>query len=326
MPARPRRRLDLGDPLPPRLSDTEVFAARHLVLARDVEVRLVAPGSDPAARFLPEMAELAALDQPGFPEVLDRGRVDGRAFYAVAPPRGQALSTRPGPPDAVRVLRQLASAIAAAHAHGVQPSAPDPALVRWDPGDRRLRFVHHRRPADAPPPAYLRGVPEEQAAATSPIAAVLHWACLATWLLDGEPAFDADGTRRAGAPALATLAPDLRAILRSCLDLDPDARPGVMTEVDALLRQYPADLVDSASAAPALRTADDVLTSVRDLRAAGVVPEALPEPALDRAGLEAPVRPWMDRLEGLLEGPAAQVAVAVLALLLVLGPRLFGGG
>lgn len=117
----------LAEPLGRGASGT-VYRARQLRLDRDVAVKLVpatdaAPGT--ASRFRREVRAIAALNHPNVVPLFDAGDEEGMLVLVMGLVRGEDLRTlvrRRGPigPEAtVAVLRQVGSALDAAHGIGL---------------------------------------------------------------------------------------------------------------------------------------------------------------------------------------------------------------
>src|SRR5581483_12064558 len=100
-----------------------VYRARDLALERDVAVKLLAgPDTrDARERFLREARSAAALNHPHIVAVHDLGDEEGRLFLVMELVAGGSLrEARPTSIGAaVEVARQVASALAHAHAHGL---------------------------------------------------------------------------------------------------------------------------------------------------------------------------------------------------------------
>jgi serine/threonine protein kinase len=116
-----------------------VYRARHLVLEREVAVKVIAPehAQDPRfrARFVRESRVAAAIDHPHVIRVYDAGEHEGQLYLTMQLVEGSDLRTelgRYGPLDparAVAILRQVASALDAAHVHGLVHRDVKPANV-----------------------------------------------------------------------------------------------------------------------------------------------------------------------------------------------------
>jgi tRNA A-37 threonylcarbamoyl transferase component Bud32 len=106
-----------------------VYRGQHVLLRHQVAVKVLHPHylSDHAMRrrFLREARIIASLRHPGVVEVFDVGTAsDGRVYVAMELLRGEPLSARLrtgklSERTAITFGRQLASALAAAHDHGV---------------------------------------------------------------------------------------------------------------------------------------------------------------------------------------------------------------
>src|SRR5262245_40522232 len=116
-----------------------VYLAFDTRLERRVAVKIMAPdvASDPAfrQRFEREARMAAAIDHPNILPIYDTGEVDGVLFIAMRYVEGTDLRTviMDGgalPPErAVSLLRQVAGALAAAHARGLVHRDVKPANV-----------------------------------------------------------------------------------------------------------------------------------------------------------------------------------------------------
>ena len=106
-----------------------VLLARDLMLDRLVAIKVLPPtlARDPAVRerFLREARTAARLSHPNVVPVHRADEIDGAAFFVMAYVEGESLADRvrdrgPLPPaEAVRILREVAWALAYAHARGV---------------------------------------------------------------------------------------------------------------------------------------------------------------------------------------------------------------
>jgi eukaryotic-like serine/threonine-protein kinase len=133
-----------------------VYTARDLHLDRDVAVKLLhaahAENKEIVQRFLQEARAAARIDHPGIVTMFDCGTSDGDAFIVMELMHGETLTARMdrtgklAPAVAVEIVRQIASALDAAHeAHvlhrDLKPDniylVPDPAM----PGGERVKVL-----------------------------------------------------------------------------------------------------------------------------------------------------------------------------------------
>ena len=107
---------------------SRVFVARDEALGRDVVVKIIAPGVAEglsAERFAREIKLAARLQQANIVPVLTAGTSGGLPYYTMPFVRGESLRARlaSGAPlpiaEAVSILRDVARALAYAHAEGV---------------------------------------------------------------------------------------------------------------------------------------------------------------------------------------------------------------
>jgi predicted ATPase len=105
----------------------EVYRARDESLGRDVALKfprqLQAPGQDAIRRFELEARAASSLNHPNIITIHEIGEAEGRRFIAMELVEGRPLSAligQPLPPgELVRIGRQLAQALAVAHAAGI---------------------------------------------------------------------------------------------------------------------------------------------------------------------------------------------------------------
>ena len=122
---------------------SRVFVATEKLLDRRVVIKVlpedVAAGIS-ADRFRREIQLAAKLQHPHIVPVLSAGEVLGRPYFTMPFVEGESLRTRLDRtgdlplPDAVRILREIASALAYAHRHGIvhRDIKPDNVLISDD--------------------------------------------------------------------------------------------------------------------------------------------------------------------------------------------------
>lgn len=126
-----------------------VFAARDVALDRPVAIKLLPPAlaatEEPRRRFLREARTAASLSHPHIVPIYAVEERDGLVFFVMALVDGESLGQRirrlgPMPSrEALRVVQEVAWALAHAHARGVvhRDVKPDNILLEHD-GDRAL--------------------------------------------------------------------------------------------------------------------------------------------------------------------------------------------
>ncbi|MDP3221361.1 MAG: serine/threonine-protein kinase, partial [Deltaproteobacteria bacterium] len=307
-----------------------VYAARDLLLERDVAVKVFAPRAErDDARFLREARIAARIDHPGVVRVFDLGRDDAtsRAFMAQELLRGPTLRDWleehlvATPAQAMALLGPVMEGLAAAHARGVihRDVKPENVVLAEGPGvavtpkliDFGVASLVEPDEASsgagravAGTPAYM--APELARGEGEPDPRTDVWAVgvMLYELLLGRRPYDADGTRALVA-ALAhaepvrfarrvpSASPALCAVVERALAPAPaDRFPGVDVMRDALAR------CDEVSAPDAPWSPSAVAASTRTSR------EALPVAPIARA--PRPAARWL-------------VAVAVCAALAAVG-------
>jgi tetratricopeptide (TPR) repeat protein/tRNA A-37 threonylcarbamoyl transferase component Bud32 len=136
-----------------------VYRARDKQLGRDIAIKLVVTGEEAndthAARLLREAQALAQLSHPNVVAVYDVGRAEGGVFVAMELVSGVAgdvwLRTRRPWQEVVRVFRDLARGLAAAHAVGLVHRDFKPAnIILGSDGRARVLDFGLARAADLP--------------------------------------------------------------------------------------------------------------------------------------------------------------------------------
>lgn len=123
-----------------------VYEAQQEPIGRRVAVKILHPkyAAEPsiAARFLNEARAVNLVDHPGVVQISDYGQMpDGTAYLVMEFLKGETLNQRVkrpgglGLPDIVRLSRQIASALAAAHEKGIfhRDLKPDNVMLVPDP-------------------------------------------------------------------------------------------------------------------------------------------------------------------------------------------------
>ena len=119
---------------------SRVFVAQETALGRRVVIKVLPPELGAQVnleRFRREIQLAAKLQHPNIVPVLNAGDTDGLPFYTMPFIDGESLRsriTREGAlpiPDIVRILRDVLSALAYAHEHGVvhRDIKPDNVLL-----------------------------------------------------------------------------------------------------------------------------------------------------------------------------------------------------
>jgi WD40 repeat protein len=115
-----------------------VFRARQVGLNRIVALKMIRGGNDAGpdsvSRFQAEAEAAARLRHPNIVQVYEVGTHDGQPFFSLEYVEGGTLTQRlaralPPPRDAAQLLRDLALAVAHAHAHGIIHRDLKPANV-----------------------------------------------------------------------------------------------------------------------------------------------------------------------------------------------------
>lgn len=267
---------------------SRVFVARDASLGRDVVVKVLAPelaAGLSAERFTREIRLAAALQQANIlPVHVTGATIAGVPYYTMPFVEGESLRDRlaRGPlaiTEAVSILRDVARALAYAHARGVVHRDIKPGNILLSGGAavvtdfgiaKALGAACATGSGLAPPGGALTGhgtaigtlaymAPEQAAAdpAADHRIDLYAFGCLAYELLAGVPPFHGLAPRHLLAAhmgerprRLSEHRPDVPAALAGlvarCLEKDPAARPASSAEL-----LYTLDLVASGGAAPA---------------------------------------------------------------------------
>jgi tRNA A-37 threonylcarbamoyl transferase component Bud32/tetratricopeptide (TPR) repeat protein len=244
---------------------SRVFLAEERALGRKVVVKVLPPELSAgvnADRFNREIQLAAKLQQAQIVPVLSAGQIDGIPYYTMPFVEGESLRARLARDGAlpiaqvVNVLRDVARALAYAHAHGIvhRDIKPDNVLlsggtaVVTDFGIAKAISAARASSTDTAltqlgtsvgTPAYIS---PEQAAGDPNVdhrADLYSLGCMAYELLTGEPPF-------AGRTPQRTLAAHLTETPTSVHDLRPDTPPALATLVMRCLEKDPAARPQSA--------------------------------------------------------------------------------
>jgi eukaryotic-like serine/threonine-protein kinase len=262
----------------------EVWAAHDLELDRRVAVKLLHHGADPA-RFSREARAVAGLSHPGICRVYDYGDADGRPYIVLEYLAGGTLDDRlaRGQPlpddDAARIARELASALAHAHARGLVHRDLKPGNVLFDlEGSAKISDFGIAQVAGAPTlteAGTLLGtaayISPEQASAerVTPASDVYSFGVILYQMLTGRLPFEAESALELAAKhvseepaAIASLRPDapsdLERVATAALAKRPEDRP---PDGSALLEALEGGI--AAEAATAILTPPPPATGVR---------------------------------------------------------------
>jgi eukaryotic-like serine/threonine-protein kinase len=243
----------------------EVYRASHAMLRRPTAVKLLRPGRTSAEhlrRFEREVQLTSRLTHPNTVAVFDYGRtVDGVFYYAMEYLDGvnlEDLVRREGaqPPARVRhILRQVAGSLAEAHGVGLIHRDIKPGNVILVPERGGARDVAKvvdfglvrdlEQETEAPDDDGFAGTPLYLApeAITHPDAVdarsdLYSFGCVGYFLLTGRPVFEGETVievvgshlhKQPVPPDQLTESPvpaSLSALILSCLEKEPDQRPG----------------------------------------------------------------------------------------------------
>ncbi len=283
------------------------YLARDEARGRDVALEVVRFPADASAatvdRFYRDSVAASALTHPGLCPVYDAGQIGGVTFLATGVPEGRPLTDFIDPlrllpaREAAALARQIALALADAHAAGVTHGRLTPSSVVVDAGGKP--FV-----------TGLGLAVLSEGVAAGPAADVFALGTILRELATGVPA-----------AADAKLPPELEPILRRALAKKPTERCSMAEMAETLRSVVEADVPDALPfpepppAKKKKRPREDWVTS-----ALADVPETpgrevtpLAEPAAGE-NLAASVPAWA----------LGAVLVLVLLLFLLLGLKLFG--
>jgi serine/threonine-protein kinase len=273
-----------------------VHVAEHALLGRRAAIKVLRPelsqNQDAVTRFFNEARALAAIHHPGIVDVYDFGWTpDGAAFLVMEHLEGESLTRRSARspfrwPAALAIARQIAGALAAAHAKGIvhRDLKPDNVFLVPDPevpGGERIKLLDFgiaklaatsstphsltRTGAVIGTPTYMapeqcRGVAVDHRADLYALGCVIYELCC------GRPPFVGEGSGDVlvahitmPAPAMSNTNPEIpqmvETLVRRLLAKAPGDRlqtaDRVILAIDALLSERSPATTPSLSDAPA---------------------------------------------------------------------------
>ncbi len=253
-----------------------VYVGEHILLGRRAAIKTLLPmlstQSEIVDRFFKEAKATSAINDPGVVQIFDFGyHVDGTAYIVMELLEGEALSERIArleqltPAEALRITRQVAGALSAAHAAGIvhRDLKPENVFLVADPeaqGGERAKLLDFgickmTEEATQTQTGRMMGTPvymsPEQCQGARDVdgrADIYSLGCLLFHALTGRVPFDLDGTgdlivahMQTPAPSPSSIAPELPAVLdeivEHCLAKNPDERFQTMAAVQHAIDQ-----------------------------------------------------------------------------------------
>lgn len=270
-----------------------VFLARELSLDRMVAIKLLPPAlaTDPAIRerFLREARTAAQLSHPNIVPIYRADTADELVYFAMGFVDGETLAERlasrgPLPPaEAVRILREVAWALAYAHARGVVHRDVKPENIMLERGTGRVTVTDFGIARDVRASALtadgmvmgsVHYMSPEQVAGTDIDGRSDLYALgvVAFQLLSGKLPFDAP-------QASAVLLMQATRAAPSLTDLAPAVPPALAQVVDRCLRKDPAERYATGEALA------DALTQALQQAQSG--PQGVPDQVLSEDAAKA---------------------------------------
>ena len=241
-----------------------VYRAEHTHLGKLAAIKLLRPelttNDEIVKRFFNEAKAATAIRHPGIIEVYDFGYTrDGQAYFVMelldGEPLGKRLKAqnRLSEIEAARIAKGIANVLKAAHAKGIVHRDLKPDNIFLIPGDEgeRVKVLdfgvakladvfpaetrHTQTGALMGTPLYMAPEQARSAAAIDHRADLYSLGCILYELLAGVPPFTAEGAGEIIAlqmfsppqplrDRLASISPELEAIVMKLLEKEPDAR------------------------------------------------------------------------------------------------------
>jgi serine/threonine-protein kinase len=286
----------------------EVYLAEHRRMPRRVAIKILLPelSADPTLldRFFLEARSVAVLEHPGIVKVIDCDVHDGRAFIVMEHLAGEPLSARLRRDgrfsswlDAVDIGRQIAEAIASAHAKNIvhRDLKPENVFLVRDEAAIRVKIldfgvaklavdgatIRTREGALLGTPTYM---PPEQCRDPRSVdgrADVYSLGCILFEMLGGRPPFLGRGFGELISQHLSAVPPSIATL--------NDAVPGALADLVAeLLAKEPGARPQSMVEVGARLSMMKVRAALRDTDVKTLILNPEEADALSRPGLAAP--------------------------------------
>jgi serine/threonine protein kinase len=284
-----------------------VFLAEHSLIGRRAAIKVLLPAlsqqRDIVDRFFNEARATTSIPDPGIVQVFDFGfHTDNSAYIVMEFLEGEPLDIRLrrlgrlSASEALRITRQAAGSLAAAHSRGIvhRDLKPDNLFMVRDPeafnGERPkiLDFGIAKLNGDEPGrmrtrTGALMGTPvymsPEQCRGSGQLdhrSDIYSLGCVLFHLITGRPPFDMEGMGeiisahlREAAPAPSMLVqgmpPGVDELVSACLAKAPDQRFQTMTELQAACDALLARITASGPSAPTIALATPLAPGFRSV-------------------------------------------------------------
>jgi serine/threonine-protein kinase len=314
-----------------------VYAAQHTLLGRSAAIKVLLPElsqkQDIVTRFFNEARAATAIKHPGIVEIYDFGWTPtGAAFIVMEHLEGETLARRASRvrlrwPAVLAIARQIAGALAAAHAKGIvhRDLKPDNVFLVADPevpGGERIKLLDFGIAKLSDPSlsnmtstGMLMGTPTYMAPEQCRGVAIDHrvdlyaLGCVIFELCCGRPPY-------LGEAAGDLIAAHIHLPVPSVAAYNPEIPPPVAQLVQHLLAKAPADRVASAEALIRLIDAVSTDRSAATTSPRPMAPIATPPSVTTLSGSAAMSVP-VAALRGRPRWPIAAVAIGLAAITIV---------